>query len=240
MSDTHPADRGRAEGQWSDGHPTDGALRAYLDGELASHARLRALWHLRHCRACRAALEEQRALGRRTAALLAQGERDVDVGEGWQRFLALSAGARVLRQVRPGVVSRLAPPRLVASLLLAGGLAAGLVVAKSWRQGGTAPPPVGFGAAAESATTALVRDTCCWDLDGGGRGDDGVFTRSRAGEVVECVVLYDDVDRSGRLTASDVIRYVSDAGACGLPPTVSLPLPATDVLPAALALTLGV
>jgi hypothetical protein len=70
----------------------------------------------------------------------------------------------------------------------------------------------------DPVTAAAVsrRDLCCWDLDGGGRGDDGVLTLSRAGEQVDCVVLYDDVDGSNSLTPGDIIRYVSSAEACGL------------------------
>jgi len=69
-----------------------------------------------------------------------------------------------------------------------------------------ARPPVGEGSG--------TNDVCCFDLDGGGRGDDGVFTRSSDGEVVECVILYDDVDRSRSLTLADVVRSVSGGDAC--------------------------
>ena len=75
----------------------------------------------------------------------------------------------------------------------------------------------------DAALAAGVRDVCCWDLDGGGRGDDGVFTRSRDGEVVECAIVYDDVDRSRSLTPADVVRSTPTADACVAPPGVRLP-----------------
>jgi len=73
-----------------------------------------------------------------------------------------------------------------------------------------------------------TNDVCCFDLDGGGRGDDGVFTRSGDGEVVKCVILYDDVDRSRSLTLADVIRSVTGGDACrtgagAMPPSAARP-----------------
>lgn len=73
-----------------------------------------------------------------------------------------------------------------------------------------------------------TNDVCCFDLDGGGRGDDGVFTRSSDGEVVECVILYDDIDRSRSLTLADIIRSVSGGDTCqtgagAVPPSAARP-----------------
>jgi hypothetical protein len=61
---------------------------------------------------------------------------------------------------------------------------------------------------------AGVRDVCCWDLDGGGLGDDGIFTRSRDGQVVECAIVYDDADASRSLTPADVVRAMPTAAGC--------------------------
>jgi hypothetical protein len=58
------------------------------------------------------------------------------------------------------------------------------------------------------------QDICCWDLDGGGRSDDGVMTLSSAGELLDCVVLYDDVDRSRSFTDGDAVRYISRPESC--------------------------
>lgn len=71
-----------------------------------------------------------------------------------------------------------------------------------------------------------ARDVCCWDLDGGGAGDDGVFTVSRRGQVVQCVVLYDDVDRSGSYTRGDLVRSARGPAPCTpehVPPAAPLP-----------------
>lgn len=81
-----------------------------------------------------------------------------------------------------------------------------------------APPPRG---AVDRAPG--VKDVCCWDLDGGGRGDDGVFTRVRDGEVVECAIVYDDVDASHSLTAADVVRSAPPPPGCTAPASAAPP-----------------
>jgi hypothetical protein len=53
-------------------HVDDGLLHAYLDGELAGAARDHVLGHLAECGACRARLEEERALVARAGELLAR------------------------------------------------------------------------------------------------------------------------------------------------------------------------
>ncbi|HEU4584833.1 MAG TPA: hypothetical protein VFR95_03740, partial [Gemmatimonadaceae bacterium] len=65
-----------------------------------------------------------------------------------------------------------------------------------------------------TAGDAGHQDICCWDLDGGGRSDDGVMTRSSAGELLDCVVLYDDLDRSRSFTPGDAVRYMSQSESC--------------------------
>ena len=64
------------------------------------------------------------------------------------------------------------------------------------------------------ASGSGTRDVCCWDLDGGGRGDDGVFTRSRDGQIVDCAIVYDDVDNSRSLTPADVVRIAPAGDGC--------------------------
>ena len=177
-------------------HLAEGARRAYLDGELSPLAALRCAWHLRRCVECRAAVEEERRLERRSAELVACLELGIDVEDGWQRFSTLSGGVwpRRARTVWPATgIAALA--LLIAAVLLAPG---------GWREGRT-------GARAD----VTAQDVCCWDLDGGGPGDDGVFTLSREGQVVACVILYDDVDASRTLSRPDVVRFVSRSGDCG-------------------------
>ena len=58
----------RGEGNMS--HADDGALHAYLDGELASPERAALETHLAECPACRARLAEERALVERASQLL--------------------------------------------------------------------------------------------------------------------------------------------------------------------------
>jgi hypothetical protein len=55
-------------------HVDDGMLHAYLDGELTPVERTRLEEHLAECAACRARLEEERALVERAGALLALAE----------------------------------------------------------------------------------------------------------------------------------------------------------------------
>jgi hypothetical protein len=53
-------------------HVDDGALHAYLDGELTGAERDRLLAHLAECATCRTRLEEERALAARAGELLAR------------------------------------------------------------------------------------------------------------------------------------------------------------------------
>jgi hypothetical protein len=185
---------------WHDRHLAESTLQALDDGELPPLAALRAMLHLGRCRECR----ERRAAGRRlheqARTLLTLAEQPVDTREGWLRLCA----------VRPQVGSSGRRRFTVAAWALAVVMALSLAAVAHFRSRSGAPEPL------------ARRDICCWDLDGGGPGDDGVMTVSRPGEQLACVVLYDDVDRSRSLTRGDVIRYVSRESACGLP---SLALP---------------
>ena len=56
-----------------------------------------------------------------------------------------------------------------------------------------------------------VHDVCCFNLDGGERADDGLLTVSRAGEVVDCVLLYEDRAGLRRFAQRDPLRFMSGA-----------------------------
>jgi hypothetical protein len=59
-----------------------------------------------------------------------------------------------------------------------------------------------------------VKDICCFNLDGGSRVDDGMVTVSRTGEVVDCVVVYEDRAGTGAFAAGDPVRFLSHRSAC--------------------------
>jgi hypothetical protein len=61
-----------------------------------------------------------------------------------------------------------------------------------------------------------VQDICCFDLDGGSRGDDGMLTVSRTGEVVDCVVVYEDHAGTGAFASGDPVRFVSHTETCSV------------------------
>lgn len=61
-------------------------------------------------------------------------------------------------------------------------------------------------------------DRCCYDLDGGGAADDGIRVVARRDAAVERLWIYEDLDRSGDLTASDIVR-LDRAGAPALAET---------------------
>jgi hypothetical protein len=179
----------------ADGHPAEKLLRSYSDGELGWLAARRCARHLKGCRACRVALEEQDRLDRHAADLLARLDLHVDTGEGWRRLRALSGG-------RQGPQPRL---RLRPAMWFAGaamvlavlGILAKLHVLEKGAGSVGAEPGV------------RIQDLCCWDLDGGGPGDDGVLTVTLTGERVVALTLYEDGNRSGGLTTLDPIRYGS-------------------------------
>jgi hypothetical protein len=180
------------------GHVDDGTLRAYLDGEHTVLAALRIRWHVQRCPACRHALSEQRALRAHSAALLALLPRSVDVEAGWRRVSALRG-----RTGHPRPTHRLAWSLGAAGLIVAA--VAGVTRLAGWN---------GPGTDATRAIGGQVRDVCCFDLDAGGPGDDGVFTLSGREERVDCVLVYDDLDRSRALSSGDRMRYVSREAGC--------------------------
>lgn len=180
------------------GHVDDGTLRAYLDREHTVLAALRIRWHVRRCPACRHALREEGARRAHSAALLALLPRSVDVAAGWRRVSALRGPTR-----RPRPTHRLAWSLGAAGVIVAA--AAGIARLPGWN---------GPGTVATHAIGGQVRDVCCFDLDAGGPGDDGVFTLSGREERVDCVLVYDDLDRSRALSSGDRMRYVSREAGC--------------------------
>jgi hypothetical protein len=54
-------------------------------------------------------------------------------------------------------------------------------------------------------------DQCCWDLDGGGPGDDGVMVEANPDESVRRLTIYEDADGSGGFSPGDPIRFVRGA-----------------------------
>lgn len=58
-----------------------------------------------------------------------------------------------------------------------------------------------------------VHDVCCFNLDGGERADDGMLTVSRAGEVIDCVLLYEDRAGLKRFAQQDPLRFAGGEAA---------------------------
>jgi hypothetical protein len=56
------------------------------------------------------------------------------------------------------------------------------------------------------APGTVVVDRCCYDLDGGGDTDDGVVIFAERDAKVHQLRIYEDLDRSGDFTATDLIR----------------------------------
>jgi hypothetical protein len=52
----------------------------------------------------------------------------------------------------------------------------------------------------------VVVDRCCYDLDGGGKGDDGVIIAAERNGKVHRLRVYEDLDHSGGFSKGDVIR----------------------------------
>ncbi len=91
--------------------------------------------------------------------------------------------------------------------LVAGGLAitAALAGAAIWVRARPQPAP---------HRAALV-DSCCRDLDGGGKADDGVLVH-RVGDRLLSLEIYEDRDHSGDYSLADTVRF-SRRGTLSLP-----------------------
>ncbi|HEY9450208.1 MAG TPA: hypothetical protein VIQ60_10670 [Gemmatimonadaceae bacterium] len=192
-------------------HLSDGTLRALDDGELSLLETLRSRIHLTRCGRCRATLSARRSDQLRAQELLSMIDRPVDTADAWRRFSARRPDTSPRTQP---FSARFATPQLAWTMT-----AALAVVATALAIGR------GNGASATVAGPGR-QDVCCWDLDGGGPSDDGVMTISREGEMLDCVVLYDDLDRSRSFSYGDAVRYMSRPESCGL--TAGL-IPTDDV-----------
>jgi hypothetical protein len=65
-----------------------------------------------------------------------------------------------------------------------------------------------------TAGASHVQDICCFNLDGGGRRDDGMLTVSRADQIVDCVVLYEDRAGKRAFSPHDPLRFISQPQGC--------------------------
>lgn len=180
-------------------HPSDGMLRAMADGQLSLPRRIATTLHIFRCRRCRDALESVRYDARRAGRLLGMLDGPVDTETAWHRIEARYPELRPRERTTPTSGSA----RLAWAVAAVFALATLTLAAERLRPGS----PVMVGDTGH-------QDICCWDLDGGGRSDDGVMTRSSAGELLDCVVLYDDLDRSRSFTPGDAVRYISRPESC--------------------------
>jgi hypothetical protein len=109
------------------------------------------------------------------------------------------AAARLLKRVRPARQPYAAIMTAAAAVLVVG------LVARSL-------PTVH----ASTAGATHVHDVCCFNLDGGGRGDDGLLTISLPGQVVDCVVLYEDQAGTRAFSKRDPVRFISRPVGCDI------------------------
>ncbi len=183
-------------------HPAEGELEALLDGELPSARMLAVRAHLLRCASCRARHDAARDTGALVNALLRRSTPRVDNDSAWERLVIRSGGraekgSGAERWVSAGVLALAAAAVLVA---------VGRAVSRSR---GSADAFALVREAQAHPASALLRDACCSDHDGGDRADDGLLTLSSVGEKVTVVIVYEDVDHSGTFTHGDIVRYVS-------------------------------
>ncbi len=132
-----------------------------------------------------------------------------------------SLGPEVLGRLRRGEQSKGAAPLRWRrpTLLLSSGIAAlattlGAAVVVS-RQANRTEPAVSMLALGGASSTATFPaettvDRCCFDLDGGGRADDGIAVRVARGQqaAIREIQVYEDRDGSRSLTDADAVRFV--------------------------------
>jgi len=129
-----------------------------------------------------------------------------------------SLGPEVFGRLRRGEQSKGAAPLRWrrSTLLLSSGIAAlgtaAVVGVVALRQ--PPLPPEAFLAQGGSSSTApppqeTLVDRCCFDLDGGGRRDDGIAVLvDRAQQAaIRRIEVYEDRDRSASFTKGDVVRF---------------------------------
>lgn len=169
-----------------DRHLSDGALRAYLDHEVAPAQALRYALHLRCCAECRARRDGMEAMGERVTRL---------IGAAFEHSTGLRRPAR--HHIRFGQGMSAAVVAVIAAVVT-------LAIHR---------PPATH---TRLAAGTRVEDICCFNLDGGTRGDDGLLTVSRPGEVVDCVVVYEDKAGTRAFSQRDRLRFVSQPQGCGV------------------------
>ncbi len=86
------------------------------------------------------------------------------------------------------------------SAVLAGGAITAVAIGGSKAQAQAAP------AGQQSAVTLV--DRCCFDLDGGGKADDGIFTVNLKGDVL-MALIYEDPDGNKKFEGKDEIKAAS-------------------------------
>jgi len=64
------------------------------------------------------------------------------------------------------------------------------------------------GKAPQAASAVTLVDHCCFDLDGGGKGDDGVFSVTLKGDVL-LALIYEDPDGNKKFEDKDEIKAAS-------------------------------
>jgi hypothetical protein len=176
----------------ADRHLSDGALRAYLDHEVAPAQALRYALHLRRCEGCRARRDQVQQMGDRVSQL---------IGVAFEDRTGLRHPVRRHRRLGQGMSAAAAAAVVAAAVTLA-----------LHRQPSTHT---------RLAAGSRVEDICCFNLDGGTRGDDGLLTVSRPGQVVDCVVLYEDQAGTRAFSQRDPVRFVSQPAGCGVDAVVT-------------------
>jgi anti-sigma factor RsiW len=184
-------------------HPAEGELQALLDGELP-HARVLGLRaHLLRCATCRARADAARQTAALVNALLRRTTPKVDSDSAWERLMVRSGGRAAKTQRRFARRTSAAAVAIAAAALI-------VMIARGIARPGAGADAFALVRDAQShPASALLRDACCSDHDGGDRPDDGLLTLSSVGEKVTVVVVYEDVDHSGTFTHGDIVRYVS-------------------------------
>lgn len=65
--------------------------------------------------------------------------------------------------------------------------------------------PRAYASQATPQSAVTLVDRCCFDLDGGGKMDDGIFTVTLKGDVL-LALIYEDPDGNKRFEAKDEIK----------------------------------
>ncbi len=175
-------------------HPTEGAWRAYVDGELPALRRVALRLHAARCRGCSTRLEVLRARGERVSELLGAVPR-VDVADAWAR-VTVRSGLRPRSSWSP------------ASAFLAGGLSVATLAASVLLI--TPTPTRLLGRIHGVGAFANVLDTCCSDVGTGEAfAHEGVLMLDMPGLATPLTVRYSDEDGSGDLSSGDIVRSIT-------------------------------